>query len=211
VKFAVENKTLYNFQIKNEKYDDLISLLSRSYPGIFSNYYEVNEKTVAQRLKISRNELKNQLQYVEKQGLIDISWQSELPQVVFLHERLPDDYFRIDKPVYDIRKGVALEKFKKLKKFLTAPTCRSVLLLDYFGQKGEPCGKCDVCLYEKKSDYTMTELIDLIKDILKENSRLYNEMAKELNLKNEKQLSLALNWMVDEGMVQTKDNVFTLS
>ena len=211
VKFAVENKTLYNFQIKNEKYDDLISLLSRSYPGIFSNYYEINEKIVAQRLKMSRKELKDQLQYIEKQGLIDISWQSELPQVVFLHERLPDDYFRVDKTVYDIRKNVAIEKFKKLKTFLTSPACRSVLLLNYFGQKGEPCGKCDVCLYEKKSDYTMTELIDLIKNLLKEKSYDYHELTKELNLKNEKQLSLALNWLVDEGIAKSTDSTFSLN
>jgi ATP-dependent DNA helicase RecQ len=210
IKFAVENKTLYNFQIKNEKYDPLISLLSRSYPGIFANYYEINEKIVAQRLKMSRNALQEQLKYIEKQGLIDISWQSELPQVVFLHERLPDDYFRIDKSIYDTRKGVAFEKFKKLKKFVTVPKCRSVLLLEYFGQKGEPCGKCDVCLYEKKSDYTMNELIDLIKDLLKDNPRSFDEMAKELNLKNEKQLSLALNWMVDEETVRFENNVFSV-
>jgi ATP-dependent DNA helicase RecQ len=210
VKFAVENKTLYNFQIKNEKFDPLISLLSRSYPGVFSNYNEINEKTIAQRLKISRSVLHQQLEYIEKQGLIDISWQSELPQVVFLHERLPDDYFRIDKSVYDTRKNVAFEKFKKLKSFLISPKCRSVLLLEYFGQEGEPCGKCDVCLYEKKSDYTMPELIELIKEIIKNNSSSFEELAKELNLKNDKQLSLALNWMVDEDMVQVKENIFSL-
>lgn len=211
VKFAVENKTLYNFQIKNEKFDPLISLLSRSYPGIFSNYFEVNEKFIAQRLKISRNELQVQLKYIEKQGLIDISWQSELPQVVFLHERLPDEYFRIDKPVYDTRKEVAIEKFSKLKKFLTSPTCRSVLLLEYFGQEGEPCGKCDVCLYEKKSDYSMQELIDIIKEMLNSNGLRFEEITKELNLKNEKQLSIALNWMVDEELVKSENGVFSLN
>ena len=211
VKFAVENKTLYNFQIKNEKFDPLISLLSRSYPGIFSNYFEINEKIIAQRLKISRNELQSQLKYIEKQGLIDISWQSELPQVVFLHERLPDDYFRIDKSVYDTRKQVAFEKFNKLQKFLNSPTCRSVLLLNYFGQEAEPCGKCDVCLYEKKSDYSMPELIDIIKDMLNSNNLSFGEISKELNLKNEKQLSLAINWMVDEELIKSENGVLSLN
>lgn len=210
LKFVVENKTLYNFQIKNEKYDPLISILSRSYPGIFSNYYEVNERIIAERLKISRKELENQLKYIEKQGVIDISWQSNLPQVVFLHERLPDDYFRIDQSIYDVRKKVAFDKFDHLYKFLIKPRCRSVLLLDYFGQKGEPCGKCDVCLYEKKSDYTMKELSKIIKELLSQKAYSLEELNAELQLKNEKQLSLTLNWMLDEQLVNYNDNKFSI-
>lgn len=210
LKFVVENKTLYNFQIKNEKYDPLISILSRSYPGIFSNYNEINEKIIAQRLKISRTELEKQLKHIEKQGIIDISWQSNLPQVVFLHERLPDDYFRIDQAIYDVRKKVAFDKFQSLHRFLSKPTCRSILLLAYFGQKGEPCGKCDVCLFEKKSDYTMHELSDVLKDLLKHRSYSLEELHKELQVKNDKQVTLALNWLIDEEIVHFEQNKFSI-
>ncbi|MEX2483677.1 MAG: RecQ family ATP-dependent DNA helicase [Brumimicrobium sp.] len=208
VKFVVENKTLYNFQLKNEKYDPLISILSRSYPGIFSNYLEINEKTIAQRLKINRNELNEQLKYIEKQGIIDISWQSKLPQVVFLHERLPDEYFRIDKTIYDNRKKIAFDKFESMERFLKKPQCRSVLLLDYFGQKGEACGKCDHCLYERKSEFTTKELIEIIKNLVNEKPHSLEEFSKELNLKHTKQLELVLNWMVDEAIVKYNDGKF---
>ncbi|MDX1653189.1 MAG: ATP-dependent DNA helicase RecQ [Brumimicrobium sp.] len=210
IKFIVENKTLYNFQIKNEKYDPLISLLSRSYPGIFSNYIEVNLKTVSERLKVSQKELETQLKYIEKQGLVDIIWQSHLPQVTFLHERLPDDYFSINREIYDLRKEVAFQKLLGMEEFLTAPNCRSVLLLKYFGQKGEPCGKCDICLYEKKSAYTMEELQSAVLKLLDSSRYDLSGLKKELNLKEDKQLDTLLNFMLDEEIIKFENGFFFL-
>ncbi|MGM0479574.1 MAG: RecQ family ATP-dependent DNA helicase [Bacteroidota bacterium] len=208
--FIVNNKTLYSFQLKNDKYDPLISLLSRSYPGIFSYYYAIQERKIAQRLKISLKELNDQLSYLEKHGVIDITWQSELPQVVLLHERLPDDYMRIDQSIYDQRKKVAFDKISALKKFVLAPQCRSVLLLNYFGQEGTPCGKCDVCLTQRKTDYTAEELIDGIKRLLQEQPRTLEMLQSELQLKNSSQLHKLLHWLTDEGEITFKANTFQL-
>lgn len=209
IKFLVENKTLYNFQLKNERFDPLISLLSRSYPGIFSNFYKVDEQAIAKKLKVSNTQLKEQLSYLEKHGLLEISWQSELPQVTLLHERLPDDYMRIDKSVYDVRKTVALEKFNGLLRFLKTPKCRSVLLQEYFGQEGEPCGKCDVCKSEKKADYSFHELQEaILKTISNQPCRL-DEISDLIGLKNNNQVRKVLDWMIDESILKVGDD-FTI-
>ncbi len=208
--FIVNNKTLYSFQLKNDKYDPLISLLSRSYPGIFSYYYAIQERKIAQRLKISMKELNNQLSYLEKHGVIDITWQSELPQVVLLHERLPDDYMRIDQSIYDQRKKVAFDKLKAMKNFVLAPKCRSVLLLNYFGQDGEPCGKCDICLAERKTDYTATELIEHIKHLLGDKPHSLSSLQDELHLNDNNQLQKLLHWLADEGEITFQSNTFQL-
>lgn len=202
IKFIIENKTLYNFQLKNEKYDPLISLLSRSYPGIFSYYYPIEEPKIAQRLKITHHELKKQLTYLEKHGVVDISWQSDLPQVILLHERLPDDYMRIDKSVYDIRKKVADDKFIGLKRYLSTPKCRSMLLLEYFGQEGERCGICDICKAEKHADYSIEELVDAIQRCLHDmKSVSSDELMGTLKLKDKNQFQKTITWMIDESIV----------
>jgi ATP-dependent DNA helicase RecQ len=212
IKFLVENKTLYSFQLKNEKYDPLISILSRSYPGVFSYYYAIDENKIAKRLNISPQQLKSQLSYLEEHGVVDISWQSELPQVVLLHERLPDDYMRIDKSVYDTRKDVAHQKFNGLKHFLSTPKCRSILLLEYFGQQGQPCGICDICKVEKHSDYSMDELVNAIQIALKDNAHsTMDELLTILRIKDKDQLHKAISWMLDEGIIQFKDDTFRLT
>ncbi len=204
-KFIIENKTLYSFQLKNEKYDPLISILSRSFPGIFSYYYPIDETKIANKLSISLKELKDQLSYLEKHGVLDISWQSELPQVVLLHERLPDDYMRIDKSVYDTRKTVAHDKLDGLLKYVSKPICRSILLLEYFGQEGKPCGVCDICKAEKHSDYSSSELIEAIQTILEEKESSFDEIKDELKVKDVDQLQKTLSWMIDESIILMKE------
>lgn len=166
LKFIIENKTLYNFQIKNTKFDPLITLISRSHPGVFSDFQKINEKKLSQVLKTSENEIKNQLSHLEKQGIIDINWKSDSPKVTFIHERLPDEYFSIKKDVYKLRKQVAFDKLEGMLNFLQKPICRSILLLEYFGQSGEKCNKCDICLEEQKSNYTNLEVTNAILETL---------------------------------------------
>jgi ATP-dependent DNA helicase RecQ len=211
IKFLVENKTLYSFQLKNEKYDPLISILSRSYPGIFSNYFAIDEFKLSSRLNIHKNELKKQLTYLETHGIIDISWQSELPQVVFLHERLPDDYMRIEQEVYDLRKEVADEKLRRMIQFLRTPTCRSILLLDYFGQTGQPCGICDICKASKSSDYDSNELTAHITKLLANQEALtLDELADQLRMRDIDFLRKILHWMMEEELIQYQNNSFFL-
>lgn len=208
LKFIVSNKTLYNFQLKNEQYDPLISFLSRSNPGIFSNYYEVNEARIAQQLKKSKLQIHKDLKYIEKQGLADITWQSELPQVTLLHERLPDEYMQIDRKVYQTRKEVATKKLQSMIDFVQKPTCRSILLLKYFGQEGKPCGKCDVCLAGEKSNYSSQELQHIVEDLIRDKGYSLDEFLEEIKGVERHHLAGILNWMMDEDLITFKDGVF---
>jgi len=208
IKFIVSNKTLYNFQLKNEQYDPLISFLSRSNPGVFSNYYEVNENRIAQQLKKSKAQVHKELKYIEKQGLADISWQSELPQVTLLHERLPDEYMRIDQKVYKTRKEVAFKKLESMLDFVQQPICRSILLLKYFGQEGKACGKCDVCLAEDKSNYSSQELQNIIETLLHQEPQSLDQFVNEIKGIQRQHLIGILNWMMDVNLISYKDGVF---
>ncbi|WP_107037918.1 RecQ family ATP-dependent DNA helicase [Brumimicrobium mesophilum] len=209
LKFIVGNKTLYNFQLKNDDYDPLISYLSRSNPGIFDNYYQLDETRIGQKLRKSKAIIHNQLQYIEKQGLADISWQSELPQVTLLHERLPDDYMQIDKKVYQTRKDVAHKKLESMLNFVQKPICRSILLLNYFSQKGKPCGKCDVCLAEDKSNYSGEELQRIINDLLDHKDFSLDDFLIEIKGVEKHYLIGVLNWMMDEDLIDFNAGMFS--
>lgn len=171
IKFAIGNKELYNFQISNDKYLAITTLLARSYPGIFEQYFEINEIEIAKRLSLPIDGLESQLKQLEKLGILDITWRSSLPSVTFLHERLPDDYIALSPEIYKDRLQNAQSKLDAAVNYLLKNECRNAQLLNYFGQKSQACGVCDVCRKEhqyvnrKDTRKTLIELLDQPMDL----------------------------------------------
>lgn len=145
VKFAVGNTALYNFQIQHETLLPITTLLLRSYPGIFDNFYEINVAEFSKRLNLTHTQIDNQLKAMEKYGIVDVSWRSDLPTITFLRERMPDDYLEIRADIYHHRKELAKLKLDASLGYLQDKKCRAEMLINYFDIETTPCGKCDIC------------------------------------------------------------------
>ena len=209
VKFSVGNTVLYSFQIKHEQTANLITLLTRSYPGIFDQYFEINETEFCKRLKISAGELDKQLKFLEQNGILDISWKTDLPLITFIHERLPDDYMRLSEDVYANRKALAENRWHKMHEFLTLPVCRAQYLLNYFGQDSEPCGKCDHCRAQKQENYTAKEISEMILNILQQPASL-EQLKAGLQHIRETEVIRVLNWLMLEERVFSREGMYSI-
>lgn len=206
IRIAIGNKELYSFQIKYEKLAPLISILSRSYPGIFNDFFEVNEQEISKRLKINSIELNKQLEQLEKFGVLDISWKSSLPTVTFLHQRLPDDYLKISAETYHNRKEKANFRLQAAINYLIKPTCRLVQLLTYFDQPVEKCGKCDVCQSENQTHFNIQTLNQEILKFLSE-PKEFDEILTHFKI-NSKTLIESLQHLLLEQKIKEADGVF---
>lgn len=206
IKFSVGNSELYNFQIQHSKFVGLTTLLSRSYPGIFDQYFEIHETEFAKRLSINKVELNNQLKQLEKYGVIDVSWSSSLPTVTLTHERLPDDYLSISPEVYTFRKEHAEQKLRHALNFLTVPICRSVQLLNYFGQETQACRKCDVCKEENAAIYKLKDLKEVLLPFLEKIHTL--EDCIEKSNATATQVKNALKELILEELIESFEGKF---
>jgi ATP-dependent DNA helicase RecQ len=182
---------VYSFQIKYEKVAKLISFLSRSYPGIFDHFFDLDEAVCCAKLGITAKELENQLRFLEQNGIIDITWKTDLPKVTFLHERLPDDYMRVSDEVYHNRKIRAFRRWDNMQQYLLTKHCREQFILHYFGQEVLTCGKCDYCRNLRKEKIAQTKLIELVliqleesflslEDLLAQNPSIIEEQMKQV-------------------------------
>lgn len=202
VKFNVGNAALYGFQVKHAQMTPLTTLLARSYPGVFDQYCELNEAEFVKRLKITAKELERQLQFLEKNGILEIDWKTDLPMITLLHERLPDDYLQLSQEVYRHRKEVAEERWKAMRFFLTQPVCRAQNLIAYFGQQTEKCGKCDHCLHEKKADYSFDELVEILEKTLVKPLSI-DEIEKQLPMLKKNEVMKVLQWLLLEERIKS--------
>jgi ATP-dependent DNA helicase RecQ len=125
--------------------DGLIVQLNRMHSDLFDSFVEIDEHTLCKQLKYSPEKLQESLAFLEKNGIIDITWRTNLPMVTFLHERFPDDYLHLKPEVYQFRKERALERLETMRRYVEGKQCRQQYILFYFGQESAVCGKCDRC------------------------------------------------------------------
>ncbi len=145
LQFIVNNEVLYNFQIQHEDYYQLCTTLVRSYPGIFDQMTILHEDKLIQRLKTSNKRFEEQLDFMQKNGIIELTKKSNLPLLHFHMERLPESYLNLKPGIYHERKKAAQDKLAAMQRYCEAPLCRAQQLIAYFGQDIAPCGSCDVC------------------------------------------------------------------
>ncbi|MCC7533446.1 MAG: RecQ family ATP-dependent DNA helicase, partial [Bacteroidia bacterium] len=76
-KFIVNHEILYKFQVENQKYDDAIKLLLRSYGGLFDTYVTINEQQLAKRYNRDKNFVIQFLNSLTTLGLADYQPQKD--------------------------------------------------------------------------------------------------------------------------------------
>jgi ATP-dependent DNA helicase RecQ len=197
VKFLIGNKELYNFQLSHEKFTGITTMLSRSYPGIFDHFYEINENELIKRLSLEKQSFKALLKELQTYGVIEISWATDSPTVTFLHERLPDDYLSLSPYIYTLRKEKAFQRFESVSEYLSSSKCRATLLIMYFGQKTNDCGKCDNCIDNLNSRSDFKTLKKQLLDFLSV-EKTTAECASHFNLPENQLISLMKELVLEE-------------
>jgi ATP-dependent DNA helicase RecQ len=168
MRIVVHVDELYKFQVENPAYDPYFKLLLRSYGGLFDNYTIIDEALLANRAKLSANDMKKALLKMHKLGLIDYQPQKDKPQIMFLSERLNDSDFQRAIQFVAKRKQVAKEKLTSMVHYASnSSMCRSKVLVSYFDQYGaNECGVCDICIAKKKLELTAERFEELINHII---------------------------------------------
>jgi len=147
LKIIVDKMKLYDYQVKNSEHNKVIQFLLRSHLGVFDEYLDINETIVAKKTGFSKTQVVKIFNNLHQQQVVDYSPKSSNNQIVYLTERLSEQNFTLPKEIYKAKKRAAERDVEKMANFLNNDICRSVFLLNYFGeQKADPCNQCNVCL-----------------------------------------------------------------
>jgi len=202
VHFIVSRDDLYKFQVANESFDGFIKLLLRSYTGMFSEFVPINEEALSKKSAATRDTIYQYLVKLSSLNIIRYIPGKKTALVIFTEERLerkalfisPDNYLHV-KEKYEIR-------LNKIIEYADSEThCRSVYLLDYFGEESDRCGICDVCRERNELDlskYEFDQILEEIKSILGEKSPDAEELVKMIDQPEDKVIKV-IRWLLDHN------------
>jgi ATP-dependent DNA helicase RecQ len=205
--FSVSRDDLYKFQIANATLDGFIKLILRSYTGLFTGYVNIDEELLARRAGIDQESVYNFLKHLRKSHIIDYIPKNRTPFIYFSKERIKPERLKITKENYDYRKKDFLKRIEAVIHYAThTTTCRSRLLLNYFGESDAPeCGICDVCQSMNNiglSSFEFNETSKKIKKLL-DTPCTYGNLLLNLEGDREKMMEV-LKWLIDNKTISVR-------
>ncbi|MBL7112510.1 MAG: RecQ family ATP-dependent DNA helicase [Bacteroidales bacterium] len=211
VKFLSGRDDLYRFQVANADFDAFIKLLLRTYSGIFTEFVTVYEDSLAGKAGVKSAVIADYLKRLDNMGIIRYLPQKKTPVLIYTEERLDIKDLRISKEVYRDRKDRFVRRVNQVLDYAAGHTkCRSVYLLEYFGEKNaNRCGQCDVCLRRNELDLSKYEfdlILEEIKDLLKYDKLPIGKLVDSIPL-SEKKTIRVIRWLLDNNKIIEENNL----
>lgn len=210
VKFRMERDSLYQFQVRNSEFDGFIKLLLRSYSGLFSQYVKIEESTLSRRSGLPGEKVYGYLKNLSDMQVIHYIPRKRDPVVTFLEERLDVKNLLVSPERYRFRKERYETRVKEMLRYSTSESvCRNQFLLSYFGQLDQPrCGRCDVCIAEKRRHAEPgleNRIREAIRASLRKKPMTLEELVDVSEFEPEQILPLLERWMEEETIERGKD------
>ncbi len=208
--FKIQRDDLYKFQVANEKFDDFIKLLLRSYTGMFSSFVAVDENLLAKRSGLTLKNIFNFLSRLSSLGVIQYIPKKKNPVIIYTEERLDHKNLRFSVETYQFLKERYIERSNEVLRYTNSKNkCRSQLLLSYFGEKDSSrCGQCDICLQRNEvglSTYEFDIINYELKSHLTKNHLSMEEITHLVAIPEEKIINV-FRWLVEHEKIKKDEN-----
>lgn len=204
VHFVVGRDDLYKFQVANESFDGFIKLLLRSYSGMFTEFVAINEDALSKKSAIPRDTVYQFLVKLSSMNIIRYIPGKKTALVIFTEERLERKALMISPDKYlHVKEKYALRLEKMIDYAESQNRCRSVMLLDYFGEESDRCGICDVCRERNELDLSKYEfdlILEEIKDVLAGSNPDPEELVRMVAYPEDKVVKV-LRWLLDHNKI----------
>ena len=142
---VVTKRELYDLPL-DPVTDTVFQCILRSYTGLFADYVYINESLIANRTGLTEQQVYDSLLYLGRLHAVSYIPRKTTPYIVFTTSREEPRYIQMPRAVYDDQRANMEQRIRAMQEFAFTTSCRSQVLLGYFGEKDTaPCGSCDNC------------------------------------------------------------------
>ena len=177
---------------------------------MFDNYVKINESELSKRLSIKREDTITYLNRLNKEEIISYLPQKNLPQITYTQQRVDVKQLVINKENLANRKRKMQDRVESVLSYcINSNVCRNIQLLEYFGeQNAKKCQHCDVCIAERKKDFTEETYLEIKENILlllANGSMSLSDLIKAVNHKEE-YIIHTIQLMLDDDIILYNSN-----
>lgn len=206
LRMRMGNRALYDFMVRQPRFEAFVQTVIRSYGGLFEDYVRISEHKLAVRFKASINEVLDTLKKLDQLGVWEYRVASNLPSVTFTLPRFPEEDVTLDQRIYGTLKKTAGARYGAMIDYISqTQLCRSRVLLHYFGETAtRDCGRCDVCRKRETVEKQESPLEYMRKRMAETDIRNFSDMKSLLQFFGLEADEINKQWitkLVDEGVL----------
>jgi ATP-dependent DNA helicase RecQ len=210
--FLMNRDDLYYQRGLTPMLDRVLNALLRHYCGLFADYVVIDEEVLAKTCDCTSREVYEQLKALTHMRVLNYIPKKRASYITYMTRRLEGQHLLFPPIVYAQRKENYIQRINCVLDYATrTDVCRSVYLLDYFGEKdATPCGGCDVCLegaryavdYKRVAQQILAFLSDGLPHPAGELSKLCGDIPTPVKRQ-------AWDWLVEQECVTLKDGMIS--
>ncbi len=210
--FLMHRDDLYYQRGLTPMLDRVLNALLRHYCGLFADYVVIDEEVLAKTCGCTPREVYEQLKALTHMRVLNYIPKKRASYITYMTRRLEGQHLLFPPIVYAQRKENYIQRINCVLDYATrTDICRSVYLLDYFGEKdATPCGGCDVCLegaryavdYKRVAQQILAFLSDGLPHPAGELSKLCGDIPTPVKRQ-------AWDWLVEQECVTLKDGMIS--
>ena len=201
LQFVASKAEIFNYLDKNGKTAPIIQTILRTYGGITDYETKINLYMLSQKTGTGEERLKQLLQQLADDNIAEYHNHSSDLEITFLVPREDDHTINpFAKKIKDFNQVKVDNMAAMLGYIANQKMCRSVYLLNYFGEKSaEKCGTCDICTKKAKVSppHDLEQKILELLEIRPHSSRQLERVTGT----SEKELLNLLERLLENGLV----------
>ncbi|MBS3738377.1 RecQ family ATP-dependent DNA helicase [Mesohalobacter halotolerans] len=213
IQVVVSHKVLLNYLRQNQSFKDLMTLILRTYGGIFDLFTSINLNFISNKTGFSQKKIKNDLMALESQGIISLKLTQQDLILRFLMPREDDKTINSQKKFINSYRDQKVKQIDAVCDFVQNKNqCFQMQLLEYFGDEENKmeCGICSVCDAQNIQLTTKAnrkDLTILILNELKKGPKTPDDLIKAINAEKT-QVILVLKHLLETNKIEIQPNNF---
>ncbi len=214
LKILLSHHETLNFLRQNETYKHLMTLILRTYSGVFDLKTKVNLNFLSRKTGLLRSKTLKSLQKLHELGVIDLTTSNQDLQIKLLEPRGDERVINAHAKVIKSFRQTKIDQINAVYKFVSDKnTCYEIKLLDYFAESSATnCGKCSVCLSKRILEHRLNDkaLAQSIVNSISSVPKSSKEILREFNCEKD-QLFIVLQDLLERNKIEvTTNNTYRL-